>query len=76
MITGQQTPNHETSARIREGLWSAAFTALKGSFLKDPLCASVEAGILCAQPMSAHTAEAARGDVGMDHDFVKPVDTL
>src|SRR6266700_3155024 len=33
-------------------------------------CASAEAGIVCGEPLSAHTHEAARGDVGMDHDYV------
>lgn len=34
-------------------------------------CASAEAGIVCGEPKSAHTNEAAKGDVGMDHEFVK-----
>lgn len=33
-------------------------------------CASFEAGIVCGQPEKAHTKAAAKGDVGMDHDFV------
>jgi hypothetical protein len=34
-------------------------------------CASEEAGIVCGEPESAHTKEAARGDVGMDHAYVR-----
>lgn len=34
-------------------------------------CASAEAGIVCGEPESAHTKEAARSDIGMDHDFVR-----
>lgn len=33
-------------------------------------CDSREAGLVCGAPKSAHTLEAARGDVGMDHDFI------
>lgn len=33
-------------------------------------CASAEGGIVCGEPESAHTHEAARGDVGMDHAYV------
>jgi hypothetical protein len=33
------------------------------------LCTNAEGGFVCGKPQSAHTAEAARGDVGMDHDF-------
>lgn len=33
-------------------------------------CANIEGGIMCGEPLSAHTPEAAKGDVGMDHDFV------
>src|SRR4051812_9773737 len=32
-------------------------------------CAHVEGLIMCGEPKSAHTAEAARGDVAMDHNF-------
>lgn len=35
----------------------------------EPLCANLEGGILCNEPESAHTPEAARADVGMDHKF-------
>jgi len=26
--------------------------------------------VICGEPQSKHTPEAAKGDVGMDHDFV------
>lgn len=26
--------------------------------------------VICGEPKSAHTPENARGDVGMDHDFI------
>lgn len=37
---------------------------------KDSICAYVEGGIVCGEKESAHTHEAAKLDVGMDHDFV------
>lgn len=36
---------------------------------KERRCVSAEAGIVCGEPESAHTKEAARMDVGMDHKF-------
>lgn len=54
----------------------ASWDQLDGTILSDVPCASVEAGIVCGQPQSAHTPEAARGDVGMDHDFVDPENVL
>jgi hypothetical protein len=32
-------------------------------------CAHVDGLIMCGEPKSAHTPEAARGDVSMDHNF-------
>lgn len=43
---------------------------IKRIFIQDA-CGSAEAGIICGEPESAHTPEAARGDVGMDHEFVR-----
>lgn len=39
-------------------------------FVQDA-CGSAEGEIVCGEPESAHTPEAARGDVGMDHNFVR-----
>lgn len=32
-------------------------------------CSNNEANILCGEPQGCHTPEAAKGDVGMDHNF-------
>lgn len=39
-------------------------------------CQSAEAGIVCGQPKEAHTEEAAKGDVGMDHPYEPPKDVV
>ena len=44
--------------------------------LVPPTCVSAEAGIVCGEPQAAHTLEAAKTDVGMDHDFVDPEKVL
>jgi hypothetical protein len=41
---------------------------------QESKCASAEAGIPCNEPEAAHTPEAARMDVGMDHNYVAPSD--
>lgn len=39
-------------------------------------CQSAEAGIVCGEPKEAHTAEEAKGDVGMDHPYEPPKDIV
>lgn len=39
-------------------------------------CQSAEAGIVCGEPKEDHTAEAAKGDVGMDHPYEPPKDIV
>lgn len=43
---------------------------IKSIFVQNA-CASSEAGIVCGEPEAAHTKEAARGDVGLNHNYVK-----
>jgi hypothetical protein len=45
--------------------------ALKiAAILRAPACCENAEGVVCGEPRSAHTPEAARGDVGLDHDFI------
>lgn len=37
---------------------------------KELACCENSGGIVCGEPASAHTLEAARGDVGLDHAFI------
>jgi hypothetical protein len=48
-----------------EKLTRSAEKAIPGS-----ICGSTEAGIVCGRPREEHTIGAAKGDVGMDHEFV------
>ena len=45
-------------------------TRFDDELAQEKLCGSAEAGIVCGEPEPAHTVETARGDVGMDHDFI------
>jgi hypothetical protein len=37
---------------------------------KEVACCEEGGGIVCGLPKRLHTAKAAKGDVGMDHDFI------
>jgi hypothetical protein len=37
---------------------------------RESACCENAGGIVCGEPKSAHTPEVARGDVGLDHDFI------
>lgn len=37
---------------------------------REAACCENAGGIACGEPQSAHTPEAAKGDVGLDHDFI------
>lgn len=47
-------------------VWALKIKEIK----RERACASSEANIICGEPESAHTREAAKCDVGMDHNFV------
>lgn len=47
-------------------VWALKIAAIT----RESACCEGSGEIVCGEPQRAHTPEAARGDVGLDHDFI------
>jgi hypothetical protein len=66
MTTGTQAAREMPRYQCHKKVWALKIAKIE----REPACCENGGGIVCGEPQRTHTQEAARGDVGLDHNFI------